>query len=75
MELQNFISGLAEQFDDINPVEITGETKFKELTVWGSLATLLIISYVKTRWGKNITGSEIRSCETVRDLFDLTQSK
>ena len=29
----------------------------------------------KTEYGVTITGKEIRECETVRDLFDLIESK
>jgi len=30
---------------------------------------------VKTEYGKTITGAEIRSCDTVEDLFNLVVSK
>ena len=75
MELQEFIVEFANQFDDTDSSEIKSDTIFQELAEWSSLTSLSIIAFVKTTYGKNITGKEIRSCETVQDLFDLVESK
>ena len=74
MELQNFIEKFAEQFEDTDVSKIQADTVFQELGEWSSLTTLGIIAFVKTEYGKNITGKEIRSCETVKDLFELINS-
>lgn len=74
MELQKFIAEFAEQFDDTDVSEIQANTVFQDLDEWSSLTTLSIIAFVKTEYGKTITGKEIRSCETVKDLFDLVSS-
>ena len=34
-----------------------------------------VIAMAKTQYGKTITGAEIRTCETVEDLFNLIASK
>ena len=75
MELQGFIEKFANQFDDTNSSEIKGDTIFQELEEWSSLTTLSVIAFVKISYNKEITGKEIRSCETVQDLFDLVVSK
>lgn len=74
MELQKFIEEFAEQFDDTEVSEIQQNTVFQDLDEWSSLTTLSIIAFVKTEYGKTITGKEIRSCETVKDLFNLVSS-
>ena len=74
MELQNFITKFAEQFEDTNASEIQANTVFQELDEWSSLTILGIIAFVKTEYGKTVTGKEIRSCETVEDLFKLIDS-
>lgn len=74
MELQDFIEKFAEQFDDTDASEITAETVYKELDEWSSLTALGIIAFVKTEYTKSITGNQIRSCETVEDLFNLVQT-
>lgn len=75
MELKEFISIFADQFDDTDPSEITADTRFHELDEWGSLIGMSVIAMAKTQYGKTITGKEIRECETVEDLFNLIASK
>ncbi|MCL2327849.1 MAG: acyl carrier protein [Bacteroidetes bacterium] len=74
MELQDFIEKFAELFDDTDASEMQVDTVFQELDEWSSLTTLGIIALVKTEYGKTITGKEIRSCETIKDLFDFIVS-
>lgn len=75
MELDDFVKKFAEQFDDTDPENIKADTVFKELDEWGSLVALGVIAFVKTEYGKTVTGKEIRQCDTVKDLFDLVSSK
>ncbi len=74
-ELENFVSGFAEQFDDTEQSEITSATNFKELDEWSSLVGMSVIAFIKTAYDKTVTGKEIRACETVGDLFNLVFSK
>lgn len=75
MGLNEFIKNFAEQFDDTDPSEITAGTEFHELDEWSSLTGMSVIAMAKTVYGKTITGKEIRSCETVEELFNLLASK
>ena len=75
MELNEFVANLAEQFDDTDASEITVECHFRELDEYSSLVGMSIIAMAKTQYGKAITGAEIRSCTTVKDLFNLINNK
>lgn len=75
MKLEKFIEDFGNQFDDTDASEIQLKTEFKELDEWSSLTTLSVIAMVKTEYGRTITGAEIRSCDTVEDLFKLVESK
>ena len=75
MELNEFVTNFAEQFDDTDPSEITAATVFHDLDEWGSLIAMSVIAMAKTQYGKTITGSEIKSCVTVEDLFNLINNK
>lgn len=75
MELNEFIKGFAEQFDETESSDIQANTCFQELDEWSSLSAMSIIAFVKTNYNKTITGKEIRSCETVEELFELIQAK
>lgn len=75
MNKEEFIKGFAELFEDTDPAEIVETTEFQELDEWDSLLLLSLIAYMKTNYGKNVTGKEIKTCSTVGDLFDLVESK
>ena len=75
MEIKDFVTAFAEQFDDTDPSEITASTKFHELDEWSSLTGMSVIAMARTQYGKTITGKEIRECETVEDLFNLIAAK
>lgn len=75
MELNDFITKFTEQFDETDASEIQADTYYQELDEWSSLTAMAIIAFVKTEYGKAITGKEIRSCDTVEDLYNLLESK
>lgn len=75
MELNEFITNFADQFDETDPEEIQAETRFHDLEEWGSLMGMSVIALAKTEYGKTITGKELRECVTVEDVFNLITSK
>ena len=75
MELNEFVAIFAEQFDDTDASEIQANTVYGDLDEWSSLTALSIIAMAKTKYGKTLTGKEIRECVTVEDLFNLIASK
>ena len=75
MELKEFIVNFAEQFDDTDVSEIQASTVIHDLDEWSSLTGMGVIALAKTQYGKTITGSEIKECVTVEDLFNLINNK
>lgn len=75
MELNDFVSAFADQFDDTDPSQINASTVFHDLDEWSSLLALSIIAMAKTELGTTLTGKEINSCVTVEDLYNLIESK
>lgn len=75
MELKDFIAAFADQFDDTDASEIQASTVFHDLDEWSSLTGMGVIALAKTQYGKTITGSEIKECVTVEDLFNLINNK
>lgn len=75
MDIQEFISAFAEQFEETDFSEIHKDTDYQDLEEWSSLTAMSIIALAKTKYGKTITGREIRSCNTVEELFNLIASK
>jgi acyl carrier protein len=75
MDLNEFITAFAEQFDETSPSEINAHTDYRDLVDWGSLTALSVIAMVKTQMNKKVTGEELYSCPTVGDLYNLLNSK
>lgn len=75
MELNDFLNDFAEQFDDTDASGITADCKFHDLDEWSSLIGMGVIAMARTQYGKSITGGELKSCETVEDIFNLLASK
>ena len=75
MELQKFILGFSEQFDDASIHTIDLNTDFKTLDSWDSLTTMLVIGYISSEYNKNLSKSDFDNCTTVQDLFNYVHSK
>lgn len=75
MELKDFISNFAKQFEMTEPEEITATTVYRDLEEWDSLLSLSIIGMVNNTYKVKVTGEEIKDQRTVEDLFNLVKSK
>jgi len=71
LSLQEFIGKFAEQFDETDAGEFKPDTKYKALADWTSMTALLIIAMVSDEYDVIIKGDDIRSSETIEDLFNI----
>jgi acyl carrier protein len=75
MNLNEFIAAFAAEFDETPEDIFTSDTIYKELDEWDSLASLSIIAMVDEGLEKRITGSELRSCNTIEELYNQIMQK
>lgn len=75
MDLKEFIEHFAEQFEDTEVSVFQPDTNFKELEEWSSLMALSVIAMVDEEYDIRIKGDDIRSSETIEDLFNLVKSR
>jgi acyl carrier protein len=75
MELQEFITNFANQFEETDSSVFTKDTIFKDLDEWSSLIALSIIAMVDEEYGVALKGDDIRSANTIEDLFEIVKSK
>lgn len=71
MELNEFIANFAAEFDETPASAFTAETEYKSLEEWNSLTALSIIAMVDDNYDKTITGANLRSCNTIEELYNL----
>lgn len=75
MDIKDFITNFADQFDDTEVSEIQSTTEFHELEEWDSLIALAILNMIEKKYGKKITFDEMKACLTVEDLFNVIAAK
>lgn len=75
MELQDFISKFAEQFDETDASAFTASTIFHDIDEWSSLIGLSVIAMVDEEYDVILKGNDIRSAKTIEDLYNLVKSK
>ena len=75
MEIKDFIENFAEQFDDTTVEMLGAGTKFRELDEWSSLIALSVIAMVDEVYEITINGEDIRSSQTISDLFNRIMDK
>ena len=75
MNLNEFISAFADEFDETPRNEFAPDTDYKELAEWDSLMALSVIAMIDETLGKRMVGNELRSCTTIEDLYNLLMQK
>lgn len=75
MDIKEFISNFADQFDDLDASILTPETEFKQLEDWNSLVALSVIAMIDEEYDVTLKGNDITGAKTIEDLFNTIQSK
>lgn len=75
MEIKEFISNFADQFDDLDASVLTPETEFKQLDEWNSLVALSVIAMIDEEYDVTLKGNDITGAVTIEDLFNTVKSK
>ena len=71
MEINDFITQFADQFEETDISEFVPETQFKTLDEWSSLTGLAILNMVKAKYGYPLTAAQLTNASTIQDLFLL----
>ena len=73
--LDEFVQRFAAEFDE-TPIEtFTPDTEYKKMEEWGSLVALSIISMIEEEFDKFLTGADLRSVSTIKELYNLIQTR
>lgn len=72
MSKEEFVQEFAELLEN---EDVNENTKFRELDEWDSLAALSTISTIDDEFGVTINNKDLRSVETVSELYDLVISR
>lgn len=75
MEINDFILKFADQFDDTEVEAFEPDTSFRELDEWSSLVALAVLNMIEKKYGVRLSFVEMKSTNTIQELFDLVSSK
>ena len=75
LELITFIRSFEELFDEVEKNSITDDTIFRDLDEWSSLIALTLIAMVDEEYDIKLSGDDVRTSITVKDIFDKISEK
>lgn len=75
MEIKEFISNFADQFDETDASELTATTVFRDIEEWSSLIALSVIAMVDEEYDVTLKGDDIRNAKTIEDLYNIVKSR
>lgn len=74
MEEEKFLEQFIAQFDD-EPTGVTMDTDFRDIDDWDSLTALGVISMIDDEYNVKVSGDELKSSKSVRDVFNIVKTK
>lgn len=72
MSKEEFVQELIEILEN---EDVNENTAFRELEEWDSLAALSTISMIDGEFGVTVNNKDLRSVETVSELYDMVVSR
>jgi acyl carrier protein len=71
MKIEDFITSIEDQYDDVERGKIKPLSKIREAFEWNSINALIIIALIKTEYDVDIDADDLRNAITIQDLYDI----
>lgn len=75
MNIEQFVTHFENAIEGIEPGSLNPETQYHKIAQWDSLALLCLLAMIDCEYDVQIPGMELKSCDTLRHLFDLVAAK
>jgi acyl carrier protein len=75
MNIEDFITHIEEEFDDITPGSLNPGSIFREVFEWNSINALILIAMVKTEYDVAINAEDIAKSKTVQDIYRIIEAR
>lgn len=73
--MKTFIKYLHDSFDETSLEDLTPNKKISEIPEWDSITILTVIDIADRHYSKNIDGSDIEKCTTLKELYNMIKNK
>jgi acyl carrier protein len=75
MDIEEFTKKLEAEFEEVEPGTLTPDTNYKSIKGWSSMHALIIIAFVDAQFDTILTGADLKTASTIRDLFNIVKEK
>ena len=75
MDINQFVRHFENAIEGIEPESLNADTQYHKLAQWDSLALLCLLAMIDCECEIQISGMELKSCDTLRQIFDLVAGK
>ena len=75
MKIEDFITKLEEEYEDLKPGTLKPGSVFREVFEWNPINALILIAMVKVEYDVTINAEDIATSNTVEDLFHIIKSR
>lgn len=75
IDLEEFVKNIELEIDEIEKGTLKADTNYRNIESWSSMYALIIIAYVDSEFNVTLTGDDLRSCNTIKDLYTLIKSR
>lgn len=73
--IEEFISTLETEFDELEPGTLKPDTKFSDLDEWSSMHSLIIIALIDSEYEVTITGEDLMGISKVEELYNIVKTR
>ncbi|MGZ3865164.1 MAG: acyl carrier protein [Bacteroidia bacterium] len=73
--IEEFTKKLESEFEEIAPGTIHPDTSYRDIKGWSSMYALIIIAFVDANYDVALTANDLRSSQTIRDLYNVIIAK
>lgn len=75
ISIEEFTKGLEVEFEDLEPGTLSSDTNFRSIKGWSSMHALIIIAYIDANCNALLNGADLKSAQTIQDLYNITIEK
>jgi acyl carrier protein len=69
--IEVFTAKLEGEFDELAPGTLKPDTEYRKLETWSSMHALVVIAFIDSEYDILLKPEEMRSTQTIRDLYNL----
>lgn len=73
--INDFISKIENEFEDVTPGSVKPETNFRNHFDWTSVNALILFSMINVEYGVTLTAEDLQKSTTIQDLFNIIETK